>query len=115
MSYHDLKLIHICSVIVYLLSVTVSIYNPSKKFHKILSGILSLIIIISGIAILGRWNISHTGPFPSWVIVKMAIWTSLTLITPIIIKRFPSKAKLLFWPWTITAAVATAMAIYKPL
>jgi len=115
MNYHDLKVIHLISVIVFSLSITVTLFNPHKKFHKILSGILSIFILASGILILNRFGISTSGPYPSWVIIKFAIWTVLTVLTPIIVKRAPTKAKFLFWPWALIISLSGAMAIYKPL
>lgn len=115
MNYHDLKVIHLISVILFILLMTMTLLKPDKKLHKILSGILSIFILVSGISILKRFGISASGPYPTWVIVKMAIWIVLTVLTPIVVKRMPSKAKYLFWPWTAFICIAATMAIYKPL
>ena len=97
------------------LSITVSLYQPEKKLHKVLSGIVSMIVLLSGILLLRRFGISHSGPFPAWVIVKMGIWLSVTMITPIVIKRFTKFSKFLYLPWILLIFIAIAMAIYKPL
>jgi cbb3-type cytochrome oxidase subunit 3 len=115
MNYFDTKLLHLFAVFVMFLSITVSLYRPEKKLHKILSGIFSLIVLISGVLLLRRFGISHSGPFPAWVLVKMAIWLSVTIITPLVVKRFTKFAKFLYLPWIILIFIAIAMVIYKPL
>lgn len=115
MNYLDTKLLHIFSVFVMFLSITVSLYQPEKKLHKILSGIFSLIVLISGFLLLRKFGISHSGPFPAWVLIKLGIWLAVAVITPIVLKRFEKLAKLLFWPWLIVIFIALYMVIYKPL
>lgn len=115
MNYHDLKVIHLISVILFTLSMAMTLIKPDKKLHKILSGILTLIVLISGVMILDRFGISTSGPYPTWVIIKMTIWLCLTILTPIVVKRMPSKAKFLLWPWAAFICLAGALAIYKPL
>jgi len=93
----------------------VAMYQPEKKLHKILSHIFSIFVLASGALLLERFGITHKGPFPLWVLVKIGIWLAIALISPIVFKRFPKYSKLLFWPWVIVGFVATAMAVYKPL
>lgn len=115
MNYLDTKLLHIFAVIAMFLSITVTLYQPDKKFHKIFSGILSLLVLGSGFMLLRRFGISHSGPFPAWVLIKMGIWLAVTIISPIVVKRFQNVAKILFWPWLIVIFVALYMVIYKPM
>ena len=115
MNYFDTKLLHIFSVFVMFLTIAVTLYQPDKKLHKIVSGLFSIIVLVSGVLLLRRFGISHSGPFPAWVIVKVGIWLAVTIITPIVVKRFSHISKLLFWPWIILVFIAIFMAIYKPL
>ena len=64
---------------------------------------------------MGRFGIKHAPPYPMWINVKIGLWLALTIATPIVVKRYPAKAKRLFWPWLAIALVATVMAVYKPM
>lgn len=115
LSYHDLKVIHIFVVAVFFISMTVSMYNPEKVLHKIVGGISSLLALASGIILLERFGISYSGPYPTWVLIKAGVWLALSIITPIIVKRFSKAAKLLYWPWIVVLLIGISMSIYKPL
>ncbi len=115
MNYFDTKFLHIISVFVMFLSITVTLYKPEGKLHKILSGIFTLLVAASGVLLLRRFGISHSGPFPAWVLVKLGLWLAVGIISPLVVKRFKKYAHLLIWPWMIVIATAVAMAIYKPL
>ena len=97
------------------MSITVTLYKPEGKFHKVFSGIFTVLVLISGGLLLRRFGISHTGPFPAWVLVKMGMWLAVGVISPIVVKRFKKYAHILIWPWMLVAGVAISMAIYKPL
>lgn len=114
-NYHDLKVLHIFVVAVFFLSMAVSMYNPEKLLHKIVSGIASLLVLVSGVILLDRFGISHKGPYPTWVLIKAGIWLAISVVTPIVVKKFPKVSKLLYWPWIIVLLVGISMAIYKPL
>lgn len=115
LNYHDLKVIHIFAVAVFFISMSVSMYTPDKVLHKIVTGMGSLIVLVTGIILLDRFGISHKGPYPTWVIVKMGIWLAISVITPIVIKKFTKFAKLLYWPWLFIMLIGISMAVYKPL
>ncbi len=115
MNYHDIKVLHIFTVLAFFMSMTVAMYQPEKKLHKILSHIIGLFIIVSGVILLERFGITHKGPFPLWVLIKVGIWLALVIIPPIVFKRFTRFSKALYLPWTIVGFVAIAMAVYKPL
>jgi hypothetical protein len=97
------------------MSITVTLYRPEGKLHKILSGIFTILVVISGALLLRRFGITSIATFPTWVLLKTAMWLAVGLITPIVVKRFKKIAHLLIWPWMIAMGIATAMAIYKPL
>ena len=115
MNYFDTKLIHIVSVVIFFMSMTVNIYQPQKKLHHYLTAFFSILSLISGILLLRRFGIGHTGPFPAWVLIKAGIWLATSLITLIVIKKFSKFSRALYWPWIILIFIATALSIYKPL
>lgn len=114
-NYHDLKILHLFAVSVFFLSMTITLYNPEKKLHKILSGLSSVVVLISGAILLDRFGISHSGPYPTWVLIKVGIWLALNIVTPIVVKRFAKFSKILYWPWLFVLFMGIAMAVYKPL
>ena len=69
----------------------------------------------TGMMLLPRLGLSSEDGFPTWIIVKMAIWISMALATPIVVKRWPDRAKRLFIPYMILVLIAVCMAIYKPM
>ena len=115
MNYFDTKFLHILSVMILFMSITATLYNPEGKLHKIFSGLFTFIVLITGGLLLRRFGISHSGPFPAWVLVKLGMWLAVAIISPIVVKRFKKIAHILIWPWMIVAGVAISMAIYKPL
>jgi hypothetical protein len=115
MNYFDTKFLHIISVFIMFITITVTLYKPESKIQKVLSGIFTLFAALSGVLLLRRFGISHNGPFPAWVLVKIACWLIAAITTPIIVKRYSKYAHILIWPWILIICVATSMAIYKPL
>jgi uncharacterized membrane protein len=112
MNYYDIKFLHITFVIIFIAS-QASLFISSKKLHKIIAGISSLFIIIFGFILLGRYGIKHSGPYPFWVSVKLIIWFILSVVFPILFKRFQSITKFLYIPWLLLLLLAGFMAIYK--
>tara|TARA_B100001971_G_scaffold152968_1_gene142171 strand:- start:209 stop:547 length:339 start_codon:yes stop_codon:yes gene_type:complete len=110
--YYDLKFLHIAVVLIFILS-QAQLFAKSSKLHNILAGITSLLVLGTGFAMLKRFGISHSGPFPVWVIIKLAVWSLLAIAYPIVFKRFRSLTKLLYIPWILLILMAVAMAIYK--
>lgn len=115
LNYHDLKVLHIFMIALMFISISVSIYNPEKVIHKIVTGIATLTVLITGVILLDRFGISHKGPYPTWVLVKVGIWLAVSIITPIVTKRFAKFSKFLYWPWLFVMLIAISMAVYKPL
>jgi len=114
-NYHDLKILHIFFAVVTLSMSTALFYGGTTKFRQIINGLSCLLLLGTGFAIMGRFGLSHAGPYPTWIKVKIAMWVVLTIATPIVAKRFPEKAPRLFWPWMIIALIAVAMAVWKPM
>jgi uncharacterized membrane protein SirB2 len=114
MNYYDFKFLHIAMVVLFTYNLVISIYNPRNKFFKISLGISSLFLLISGATLLKRFGVPFTGPFPSWVWAKIAIWLMLAMFPPILLKRVPkftSKISIVFIGLVL---VAGFMGIYKP-
>lgn len=115
MNYHDLKILHIFFAVLTIAMSTALFYGGSTKLRQVVTGLSCLLLLGTGFAIMGRFGIQHSGPYPVWINVKLGMWIALTIATPIVAKRFPEKSKRLFWPWMAIALVASAMAVYKPM
>ena len=115
MNYHDLKVVHIFFAFLTIALSSALFSGAEGKFKKIIYGISTLLLLVTGFTIMGRFGIKHAPPYPMWINVKIGLWLALTIATPIVVKRYPAKAKRLFWPWLAIALVATVMAVYKPM
>ena len=110
--YYDLKFLHIAVVILFIVS-QAALFQKSSKLHNIIAGVTSLIVLGTGFAMMSRFGISHSGPYPTWVIIKLASWAVLAIAFPILFKRFRSFLKIVYIPWILLLFIAVAMAIYK--
>ncbi|MBC74433.1 MAG: hypothetical protein CME64_00300 [Halobacteriovoraceae bacterium] len=115
MNYHDLKVAHIFFAFVTIALSSALFSGAEGKSKKIIYGLSTLLLIGTGFAIMGRFGIKHSPPYPTWINIKIGLWLVLTIATPIVVKRYPQKATRLFWPWVVLALFATMMAVYKPM
>lgn len=111
-NYYDSKFLHLVFVIIFIAAQAAHFYD-TKKLPKIFAGVASLFVLVTGFLLLKRFGISHSGPFPVWVIMKLVIWSLLSIAFPIIFKRLRSLLKVFYLPWIILIIMAAAMAIYK--
>jgi len=54
-----------------------------RKFSLMWSGILSLVVLVSGFGLLARLGL----PFQGWVSVKLVCWVALAMMTPMAFRR----------------------------
>lgn len=113
MTYFDFKFFHIALALGYVYLLVAACFNPRVKFFKLALGFCSMILFLSGFSLLGKLSIPHSGPFPIWVWVKMGIWIIIATAPPIIIRRFPNKAKFACPIFFILIIIAAYMGIYK--
>ncbi len=95
--------------------VFVGLFYVDSKLTKIFSGILSIAVLGSGFMLLPRVGIPHSGPYPFWILYKLAMWLVLAIATPIVIKRYKRTAKRLMWPYIILLISICYMVIFKPI
>lgn len=113
LSYQTYKLIHLASIFIFLSGAAVLLLaRPPGKTWKIITGVSSLFILIAGFGLLARLGL--TSGMPSWVIVKIVIWTGVTALGHIVAKRFPGAALQAYWVTVGLATIAAYFAIYKP-
>lgn len=115
MDYHDLKILHLFSMFLLTSSALLSLFVMQDKRFKILTGLGSLLTLITGMLLMSRFAISHAGPYPTWIWIKLVIWIFLSIGTPVVVKRAPKVAPYLLFPFLVIVLTAMASAVYKPL
>ena len=80
-----------------------------RRFSLMWSGILSVVVFITGFGLLGIRQM----PFQGWVTVKIACWLAVAVMVPLAFRQIAGKSSLA--GVTIGAFVlAVAMVIYRP-
>lgn len=111
MSYESYKLIHLAAIFVFLSGASVLLLaNPPGKQWKMITGIASLVILIAGMAMLGKgqWG------FPAWAQGKLVLWLTVTGLGHVVAKRFPAQAVKAYWVTMLLAVIAAGLAVFKP-
>lgn len=121
MSYEFYKVLHLSSLGFVLISTAaigilacLGVLEENKKIKKIFSivhGIFLALALVSGFGLLARLGMHG---MPVWVILKIGIWLAFG-VTPVFMKKKPSKAIGLWATSGILFAAAAFLAILKPL
>lgn len=97
-SYTIYKVIHLTCLVAFYSFYGVQILGEKEeKKYKILGGVASVLILVSGMGLLARIGISHGNGWPVWAIVKMVAWFILAGGIPLVAKRLPAFSKQYYW------------------
>mgnify|MGYP006908288406 CR=1 FL=1 len=115
MSYEFYKILHLTMIMLFFTGFAIAFYGGeySKKF-KIIGGISTLLILVSGMGLMARLGIGHTAAWPIWIKLKVLFWATLGLTGPILIKRFPQKGKMAYWGFIAIFILIVYLVNYKP-
>ncbi|MFK8137792.1 MAG: SirB2 family protein [Bdellovibrionales bacterium] len=115
LSYSVYKVVHLISLMFFFTAAAIQLQGSYKgKLFKIITGIATLLILISGMGLIARLGMPHGEPWPMWINVKMGIWLGLAITIPVIVKRFTSLKGIFYWISMVLFASAAYIAVYKP-
>ena len=112
-SYEIYKIIHLTSLMIVFTSMSIQLVGEKDiKLLKILSGIASFLILVSGMGLLARVGVSHGG-MPLWAILKMFLWLTLAVGLPVAGKRFRQYGYQVYWLALVLFVVAAIIVNYR--
>ena len=114
-SYELYKVLHISFVFFTLtLSASMLLGNLDAKWPKIIGGISSFLILVTGMGLIARLGFKHNESFPVWLLVKMGLWLFLSIAGPVFAKRLVGRSRLVGFGVILTVAIAAVVfAIFK--
>ena len=112
MAYHLFQIVHIFSVIVLTGIVFSALAAPRPENRRVFlmwSGIFALVAFVSGFGLTGLGRVG----FPGWVIIKLACWLSLSVLTGLAFRR-PEQGRRLTTITVLAVLIAVGMVVMKP-
>lgn len=114
MPFTTYKILHIICVLFTASFLSMSfLCNYKEKWIKITSGIVSLLIFVTGFGLMARLGFTDVA-WPMWVKVKLVIWLVIAISAPILAKRLTKNRGLVYFTFMGFFAVAIALAVLKP-
>lgn len=114
MAYDFFEILHISSLFCFLAAFTISLYDQRTRWRSMCMGIFGMLLLISGILMLGDLAISADLPLPLWIKLLLVLWLVLMIVSAVLLKRAQ-------WPKIYSLSivlslvvVSTAVVIFQP-
>lgn len=111
--YETYKTIHFVSLAVLLTGFGLQFYGLGNRLHKILTGIATLTLLVSGMGLMARIGIAHGSAWPQWIYVKFTAWFLIGVGGAVVVKRFPAAGRPAYWIMLAVFAIAATTAVHK--
>lgn len=113
--YEIYKMIHLGSLMLLFTGFTVSLIGQKQiKLFKILTGVATLLVFVTGMGLMARIGIGHGNPWPLWIKLKFTIFGIIGIGVPIVIKRMKSLYTPTYWLMIVIFVIASGLVNYKP-
>lgn len=86
---------------------------PGKRLLMVLHGIGLFLVLLGGFGMMARLGLTHGFGFPVWIWIKIGIWLAAGALV-VVPKRRPGWSVPLLVTLPLLAALAGAVALYKP-
>jgi uncharacterized membrane protein SirB2 len=116
MPYEFYKVAHLIMIFLFITGIAVSFFRVGEipKWSKIVTGISSLLILVTGMGLIARLGISHGEPWPTWIITKVTIWLIVAVAGAVLAKRLSSGRGFAYFGILGLMMVAATFAVVKP-
>lgn len=112
-SYETYKVAHLLSLVVLFTGLTLQFYGAANPLHKILTGVATLVVLVSGMGLMARLGVAHGAGWPTWIYVKFACWFLVGVGGALVAKRMPAARRPAYWVSLAIFAIATFAAVNK--
>ena len=115
MSYSLFKILHLSGVFMVLVSlgglIVLGVVEDSRwrKLAGMTNGIGLVVVLIGGLGLLGQLQVG----WPGWILGKILIWLVFAVLM-VLAKRASRLGSALWWGSVVLAALAAALANFKP-
>jgi uncharacterized membrane protein SirB2 len=113
-SYEVYKIIHFTCLILMVGGFSISFFaTNTPKYIKIISGVASLLMMVSGMGLIARIGIGHGASWPLWLKLKLTMWLVISITGPVLGKRLVEKRQMGYFIMMILFFATIMIAISK--